>query len=208
MTLIENHERTHANRPAVLDAVEGLRGPEPWVGYDNMDVDEITECLDQVPSGVARQVPDYEQRHLQRKRVISVAETCIPETPAAVPLCGPRGRLPQSSLGTLPDHDRRATGTVEGRPQGGSPCSGLAGLKYGARGHRRLLEWVRALGTSHRFGAEGTDAYGAGLTRYLRRQGMDVVEVIRPIRQTRRRADGKNDAIDAEAAGRPRRPHR
>ncbi|MFC9083462.1 transposase [Streptomyces sp. NPDC057062] len=69
-------------------------------------------------------------------------------------------------------------------------------------GHRRLLEWVRALGTPHRFGVEGTGAYGAGLTRYLRRQGMDVVEVIRPSRQTRRRAGGKNDAIDAEAAAR------
>jgi transposase len=69
-------------------------------------------------------------------------------------------------------------------------------------GHRALLEWVRTLGIPHRFGVEGTGAYGAGLTRYLRRQGMDVVEVIRPSRQTRRRAGGKNDAIDAEAAAR------
>nr|WP_199315046.1 transposase [Streptomyces cadmiisoli] len=69
-------------------------------------------------------------------------------------------------------------------------------------GHRRLLDGVRALGTPHRFGVEGTGAYGAGLTRYLRRQSMDVVEVIRPTRQTRRRAGGKNDAIDAEAAAR------
>lgn len=69
-------------------------------------------------------------------------------------------------------------------------------------GHRRLLEWARALGTPYRFGVEGTGAYGAGLTCYLRRQNMDVVEVIRPSRQTRRRAGGKNDAIDAEAAAR------
>lgn len=49
---------------------------------------------------------------------------------------------------------------------------------------------------------EGTGAYGAGLTRCLRRQGMDVVEVIRPSRRIRRRAGGRNDAIDAEAAAR------
>jgi transposase len=69
-------------------------------------------------------------------------------------------------------------------------------------GHRALLARVRTLGIPHWFGVEGTGAYGAGLTRYLRRQGMDVVEVIRPSRQTRRRAGGKNDAIDAEAAAR------
>lgn len=51
---------------------------------------------------------------------------------------------------------------------------------------------------------EGTGAHGAGLTRYLRRQGMDVAEVIRPTRQTRRRAGGKNDTVDAEAAARPK----
>lgn len=68
-------------------------------------------------------------------------------------------------------------------------------------GHRRLLAWARQLGTPRRFGVEGTGAYGAGLTRYLRRQGLDVVEVIRPSRQARRQS-GKTDALDAEAAAR------
>ncbi|MDQ1024746.1 transposase [Streptomyces umbrinus] len=69
-----------------------------------------------------------------------------------------------------------------------------------AHGRRALLGWVRTFAIPYRFGAEGTGAYGAGLTRCLRRQRMDVVEVIRPSRQTRRPAGGKNDAIDAEAA--------
>jgi hypothetical protein len=68
-------------------------------------------------------------------------------------------------------------------------------------GHRRLLEWAGAFGVIDTVGVEGTGSYGAGLTRYLRRQDIDVVEVVRPTRQTRR-LSGKTDAVDAEAAAR------
>ncbi|WP_298805734.1 IS110 family transposase [uncultured Pseudokineococcus sp.] len=53
-----------------------------------------------------------------------------------------------------------------------------------------------------RIGVEGTGTYGAGLARYLRDvAGVEVVEVDRPDRRTRRFA-GKSDPIDAEAAAR------
>jgi transposase len=50
-------------------------------------------------------------------------------------------------------------------------------------------------------GVEGTGTYGAGLARHLADQGLDVVEVDRPDRKTRRR-QGKSDPIDAIAAAR------
>ncbi|MGH9072261.1 MAG: IS110 family transposase [Acidimicrobiales bacterium] len=69
-------------------------------------------------------------------------------------------------------------------------------------GYRRLLQWARALGDPiPRFGIEGTASYGAGLTRHLQRAGCVVIEVNRPNRQTRR-ARGKSDPVDAEAAAR------
>ena len=46
---------------------------------------------------------------------------------------------------------------------------------------------------------EGTNSYGAGLTRHLHELGIEVVEVIRAARQTRR-MDGKSDELDAYAA--------
>jgi transposase len=52
-----------------------------------------------------------------------------------------------------------------------------------------------------RVGIEGTGSYGVGLARYLHREGIEVVEVDRPNRQTRRKM-GKSDPIDAEAAAR------
>ena len=66
-------------------------------------------------------------------------------------------------------------------------------------GYRNLLDWAQTFGDIDSFGLEGTGSYGAGLARYLRREGQTVVEVTRPNRQTRRR-NGKSDPADADAA--------
>src|SRR5439155_10570291 len=63
-------------------------------------------------------------------------------------------------------------------------------------GNRQLLGWLAGLGMVVRVGVEGTGSYGAGLARYLRRAGVEVVEVDRPNRQERRRK-GKTDTVDA-----------
>lgn len=49
-------------------------------------------------------------------------------------------------------------------------------------GYRRLLAWARLLGEQPRFGVEGTGSYGAGLARFLRQEGCEVIEVSRPNR--------------------------
>ncbi|MEQ1583858.1 MAG: transposase, partial [Candidatus Nitrotoga sp.] len=53
-------------------------------------------------------------------------------------------------------------------------------------GHATLLNWVRAFGNVQCAGVEGTGTYGAGLTRVLREQGIEVWGVNRPDRSTRR----------------------
>ena len=68
-------------------------------------------------------------------------------------------------------------------------------------GYRDLLAWLAGFGTLIVVGMEGTSSYGAGLARYLAGQDVEVLEVDRPSRRTRRTL-GKSDAIDAEAAAR------
>lgn len=68
-------------------------------------------------------------------------------------------------------------------------------------GYRQLLAWMRRFGVLRQVGVEGTGAYGAGLTRHLNSEGVEVVEINRPDRQRRRRR-GKSDTTDAEAAAR------
>lgn len=74
LTVIEGYERTHGYRRPVLDAIEQLRGSEPWDGYDTMEPDRITAQLQNVSSIVARHVQEYERRHRQRDTVVSAAE--------------------------------------------------------------------------------------------------------------------------------------
>jgi transposase len=69
------------------------------------------------------------------------------------------------------------------------------------RGYVALVTWAERFGPVERIGVEGTGTYGAGLTRFVRAYGLQVVEVNRPDRSTRRR-HGKSDPIDAQAAAR------
>jgi transposase len=78
---------------------------------------------------------------------------------------------------------------------------GAAQFNTSPTGYRSLLTWLRGFGILVRIGIEGTGSYGAGLTRFLQAEGVDLVEVIRPKREWRRR-HGKSDPTDAEAAAR------
>ena len=68
-------------------------------------------------------------------------------------------------------------------------------------GYRQLVSWLASHGELSLVGVEGTGSYGVGLSRYLARAGIAVVEVDRPNRQTRHRK-GKSDPVDALSAAR------
>jgi len=68
-------------------------------------------------------------------------------------------------------------------------------------GYAELEAWARSLGQIQAVGIEGTGSYGVGLASHLRRQGHRIVEVNRGDRRMRR-ANGKSDTLDAEAAAR------
>jgi transposase len=83
-------------------------------------------------------------------------------------------------------------------------CGRLLGtgtFTAGPAGYRQLLGWARRFGRISALGVESTGSYAAGLTRYLRTEGLEVREVNQPHPHTRRRR-GKSDPIDAELAAR------
>ncbi len=84
------------------------------------------------------------------------------------------------------------------------PLGGLLGTESFATdsaGYEALLAWLESFGEVTKVGVEGTGSYGAGLARFLRRAGIDVIEVDRPNRQERR-SSGKSDPLDAIEAAR------
>ena len=78
---------------------------------------------------------------------------------------------------------------------------GTQGFPASTRGYVALVTWAERFGAVERIGVEGTGTYGAGLARFVRAYGLEVVEVNRPDRSLRRRR-GKSDPIDAQAAAR------
>jgi transposase len=78
---------------------------------------------------------------------------------------------------------------------------GIRSVPTTLEGFAALVRWAESLGRIRCFGIEGTGSFGATLTRYLTGRDYRVVEVARPSRQLRR-ARGKSDPLDAEAAAR------
>ena len=83
---------------------------------------------------------------------------------------------------------------------------GTAKFAADSRDYDQLAGWLGSWGAVGRVGVEGSGSYGAGLARRLTAAGVEVVDVNRPNRQTRRRR-GKTDTVDAETAARGQGPH-
>ena len=81
---------------------------------------------------------------------------------------------------------------------------GEASVPTTAKGYERLIRWAEDLGPVRCAGVEGTSSYGAGLARYLRARGIEVLEVEHPEHRRRgsRRNLKKSDPSDAERAAR------
>ena len=67
------------------------------------------------------------------------------------------------------------------------------------QGYRLMLAWMQSFGDLQRVGVEATGTYGAGVLRYFQKAGVQVLEVTGPDKHDRR-ARGKSDTLDAEAA--------
>ncbi len=78
---------------------------------------------------------------------------------------------------------------------------GIESFPADTSGFEELVGWLAGFGPVGRVGVEGTGSWGVGLSRFLTDLGIEVVEVDRPNRQTRRRV-GKSDPTDAVAAAR------
>ncbi len=102
--------------------------------------------------------------------------------------------------------DHRWSRHASRRPRRGRPRPARRPARFGqlcddSAGYKVLLKWLESFGEVTKIGIEGTGSYGSGLSRYLRRVGVTVIEVDRPNREEHRRS-GKSDPLDAVEAAR------
>ena len=73
LSKVDSYERRNRKRTTILARVTALRGDEPWPGYDELTVAEVTEALSRDDSK-ADDVRSYERAHKNRSGVISATE--------------------------------------------------------------------------------------------------------------------------------------
>jgi ferritin-like metal-binding protein YciE len=71
---IDAYERRTQDRTTVLSKTDSLRGNEPWPGYDEQNVSEITAALREADADLVEQVREYEQAHKNRASVLKATE--------------------------------------------------------------------------------------------------------------------------------------
>lgn len=71
---VDSYERRNENRTTILSRIAGLRGDEPWAGYDELGVEEIRGVLNNANEKRIQSVRDYERSHKNRSGVIDATE--------------------------------------------------------------------------------------------------------------------------------------
>lgn len=71
---IDAYERKNENRATITDKIAKLTADEPWSGYDEQSVENITTALNAADAQAAKKVKAYERDHKDRAGVISSAE--------------------------------------------------------------------------------------------------------------------------------------
>ncbi|MDX6680382.1 MAG: hypothetical protein QOG94_421, partial [Solirubrobacteraceae bacterium] len=71
---IDAYERRTQNRTTVTSKVDSLRGDEPWPGYDEQNVSEITAALREADADTVEKVRSYEPAHKNRASVLKATE--------------------------------------------------------------------------------------------------------------------------------------
>ena len=80
LRMIGAYEAKRQNRATITDRIAKLTADEPWSGYDEQSVDEITAALANVAAEAARNVRSYERDHKDRAGVIDKADQRISST--------------------------------------------------------------------------------------------------------------------------------
>ena len=71
---IDGYERRTQNRTTITSKIDSLRGDEPWPGYDELNVSEITAVLREADDDTVENVRKYEAAHKDRAGVLKATE--------------------------------------------------------------------------------------------------------------------------------------
>jgi hypothetical protein len=77
LVAVEAYERSHRDRPPVLDRLHYLQGREPVPGYDALATNEIVETLAHADATTLKAVREYERKRRGRHLVLDEAARAL-----------------------------------------------------------------------------------------------------------------------------------
>ena len=83
LAAVERYERSHKDRPEVLNKLRYMRTGEPLPGYDALSLEEIAEGLAAADAETVKAVRDYERKFAHRKQVCEEAARALQTAPAS-----------------------------------------------------------------------------------------------------------------------------
>lgn len=119
LAAVEAYERSHKNRPGVLDKLRYMRGREPLPGYDALSPGEIARELAGADAETVRAVRDYERKFGRRKQVLEEAARVLQTAPP--------------SAGEDRAREEKSARLAEGFAGREKTAGGLAGRRSGPR---------------------------------------------------------------------------
>jgi hypothetical protein len=83
LAAVEAYERSHKNRPEVLDKLRYMHTSEPLPGYDALSPEQIVEALAGADAETVKAVRDYERKFGNRHQVMQEAARVLPTATAS-----------------------------------------------------------------------------------------------------------------------------
>jgi hypothetical protein len=83
LATVEAYERSHRERPVVLNRLRWLRTSEPLPRYDTLESDEIVRALADADAATLKAVRSYERHHRGRREVSDEVARALPTSRAS-----------------------------------------------------------------------------------------------------------------------------
>jgi hypothetical protein len=83
LAAVEAYERSHRERPVLLNRLRWLRGSEPLPGYDALDSGKVVKALADTDAETVKAVRSYERHHRARRDVLTQVARVLPTARAS-----------------------------------------------------------------------------------------------------------------------------
>jgi hypothetical protein len=83
LAAVERYERSHKDRPEVLNKLRYMHTSEPLPGYDALTIEQITQALADADAETVKAVRDYERKFGHRVQVMDEAARVLPTAQAS-----------------------------------------------------------------------------------------------------------------------------